>query len=115
MAITQGDPDDKRLRTSERKILIPQLMRERARKIKCIDEVQSFEKCCKSTGLLSPFQCKSETAKLKDCMGKWFYNDEYIQECTQIYLNERSEYRRTGISKKQKQRMAAEQEEANKT
>lgn len=90
-------------------------MRERARKIKCIDEVRSFEKCCKDTGVLSPFKCKLETANLKDCMAKWFFDDEYVKECTQIYLDQRSEYRRTGISKKQKQRMAVEQEEANNT
>lgn len=45
-------------------------------------------------------------------MGRWYYNEEFIQESTQIYLDERSEYRRTGISKKQKEQMAkAEKEE----
>lgn len=113
--ILQGDPDDKRLRTSERKVLIPQLLRKRAREVKCVPEVAEFEKCAKESGLLMPFQCRAPTDKLKECMKYWFYNDEFVNECTKMYLDERSEYRRTGISKKQKERLATEQQEANKT
>lgn len=92
---------------SERKILIPQLIRERARKVKCVDEVSAFEKCCKENGLLITFKCKEPTSKLKECMAHWFYNEDFNQECRNIYLEQRSEYRRTGISKKQKERLAA--------
>lgn len=105
-----GDPDDKRLRTSEIKVLIPQLIRKRTREVKCIPEVVEFEKCCKETGVLSPFKCRPQTNKLKECMAFWYYNKEFVKECTQIYLNERSEFRRTGITKKQKAQMAEEQQ-----
>lgn len=38
-------------------------------------------------------------------MGRWFYNQDFIKECTEIYLNERSEFRKTGIFKKQRGRL----------
>lgn len=109
----QGDPDDKHLRTSERKVLIPQLIRKRSREVKCLSEVKAFEQCAKDNGLLVTFKCGEVTDKLKECMAYWFYDEGFIKECTQIYLDERSEYRRTGISKKQKERMAAAGEEVN--
>lgn len=97
-----GDPNDRTLRTSERKILIPQLMRERARKVKCIPEVKEFEKCAQENGILMPFKCQPQNNKMKECLGYWFYNEDFQKECTDIYLSERSEYRRTGVSKKQR-------------
>lgn len=98
-----GDPDDKTLRTSEIKVLIPQIIRERARKIKCVPEVQQFEECCKKEGLLMTFRCKPQTNDLKKCMGHWFHDTQFNEECTQFYLDQRSEYRRTGIQKKKRQ------------
>lgn len=44
-------------------------------------------------------------------MAFWYYNEEFVKECTQLYLDERSEFRRTGISKKQKARMTAEEQQ----
>lgn len=82
--------------------------------MKCVSEVAEFEKCAKESGILMPFKCRAPTDKLKECLAYWFHNEEFVNECTQMYLDERSEYRRTGISKKQKERMAAQQE-ANKT
>lgn len=80
-------------------------MRERARKLKCIPEVKEFEKCAQENGLLMPFKCQSQNSTMKDCLAYWFYNEEFKNECTQIYLDERSEYRRTGISKKERLRV----------
>lgn len=39
---------------------------------------------------------------MKACMEKWFYNQDFINECTEQYLRERTEFRTTGISKKQR-------------
>jgi len=39
---------------------------------------------------------------MKTCMNKWYYDQDFIKECTELYLEERSEYRRTGIPKKHK-------------
>lgn len=49
------------------------------------------------------FQCKPETNDLKECMGRWFFDEQFNEECKQIYLDQRSEYRRTGISKKKRE------------
>lgn len=84
-------------------MLIPQIVRERARKFKCVPEVEKFEECCKKEGLMMSFRCKPQTSDLKVCMGRWFYDEQFNEECKQIYLDQRSEYRRTGISKKKRQ------------
>lgn len=103
----EGDPEDKTLRVSERKILIPQLIRERARKVKCVEEVAAFQQCAKDNGLLVTFNCRQPTEKLKECLAYWFHDAEFNNECKQIYLEQRTEYRTTGVSKKQKERQAA--------
>ena len=52
-------------------IKIPQIMRDRAKKEKCIKEVSRFSDCCKSSGLLMTFKCKGESDELKKCMDRW--------------------------------------------
>lgn len=69
--IFTGDPEDTRLRKVELTIKIPQIMRDRAKKEKCIKEVSQFSDCCKSSGLLMTFKCKGESDELKKCMDRW--------------------------------------------
>jgi COX assembly protein 1 len=95
-----GDPDDKSLRKVEKEVLIPQVMRDRAKKEKCQDLVGEFESCCKGSSIFMIFKCREENDKLKACLGNWYKDETYIRECTEIYLNERSEFRRTGLQKK---------------
>jgi COX assembly protein 1 len=45
-------------------------------------------------------KCREQNNILKSCIGSWYKNEQFINECTEIYLNERSEYRRTGLQKK---------------
>lgn len=97
-----GDPDDKFLRKVEKEVLIPKIMRDRAKIEKCTEVVANFEKCCKASGLAMVVKCRKENSALQECLTKWYRDETFIEECTQIYLNERSEYRRTGITKKQK-------------
>lgn len=85
-------------------------MRERSKKVKCLAEVREFEQCALDNGILLPFKCQPQNHKMKDCLGYWFNNEAFKEECTQIYLDERSEYRRTGISKKQQLRAEAERQ-----
>ncbi|XP_076302096.1 COX assembly mitochondrial protein homolog [Lasioglossum baleicum] len=94
-----GDPDDKFLRKIEKDVLIAEKVREKARKEKCAEEVKEFSKCCKEASFLMPFKCKQENTVLLTCLGKWFHDPTLREECTQEYLEERSEYRRTGINK----------------
>lgn len=39
---------------------------------------------------------------MKECLTYWYRNPEFVNKCTEEYLDERSEYRRTGIKKKDK-------------
>ncbi|XP_055681784.1 COX assembly mitochondrial protein homolog [Lutzomyia longipalpis] len=95
-----GDPDDKSLRKVEIEVLIPKIMRDRARAEKCTEEVAAFESCCKDKGLLMVISCRKENDKLKNCLTKWYQDEVFKSECRQIYLDERTEFRRTGIMKK---------------
>ncbi|KAJ0174636.1 hypothetical protein K1T71_009744 [Dendrolimus kikuchii] len=94
-----GDPDDRSLRKVEKEVLIPKLIRDKAKKEKCTTEVSEFEKCCKDSSLLMVVKCRKENSSLKDCLSSWYNNNEFKQLCTEEYLKERSEYRRTGVKK----------------
>lgn len=59
-----------------------------------------FNECCLDNGIKMIIKCRKQNDKMKECMKEWYYNDVFIKECTEEYLNERSEYRKTGIPKK---------------
>ncbi|KAK7475584.1 hypothetical protein BaRGS_00033173 [Batillaria attramentaria] len=101
-----GDPDDKSLRNVEKEVLIPQKMKEKAKHEKCTAEVKDFGECAKESGVLLPFKCRAVAKKLEQCLTSWYQNPEFVEQCTQEYLNERSEYRRTGIKQKIKKKDA---------
>lgn len=92
-------------------VLIPKIMRDRAKTEKCTAIVADFEKCCKGAGIAMVVKCRTENTALKECLAKWYKDEDFVKECTEIYLNQRSEYRRTGI--RQKDRLAAENQEKN--
>lgn len=94
-----GDPKDETLRKVEVEVLIPKLIREKAKTLKCVKEVSEFEQCCKDSSLLMVVKCRDQNSALKECLGNWYRNDEFKQLCTEEYLKDRSEYRRTGIKK----------------
>ncbi|KAJ2945635.1 hypothetical protein O0L34_g462 [Tuta absoluta] len=94
-----GDPDDRTLRKVEVEVVIPKIMREKAKTEKCPKEVADFEKCCKDSALLMVVTCRKENSALKACLSSWYENQEFRSICTEQYLKERSEYRRTGIKK----------------
>ncbi|XP_018576540.1 COX assembly mitochondrial protein homolog [Anoplophora glabripennis] len=98
-----GDPDDLSLRIVEKDVLIAKKMRDIARTEKCVKEVEQFTECCKSNQILMTFKCKQETAALKECLTRWYQDEDFKAKCTKEYLEERSEYRRTGIPQKQRQ------------
>lgn len=76
-------------------------MRERAKKEKCSSIVKEFENCCVSNGFSMLLKCRKESDEMKNCLKKWYEDKDFIKECTEIYLKDRSEYRQTGISKKE--------------
>lgn len=65
-----GEPDDRTLRKVEREVLIPKIMREKAKVEKCFDEVHAFESCCKDYSLLMVVTCRKQNDVLKNCLAK---------------------------------------------
>ena len=95
-----GDPEDRSLRRVEVEVLIPKIMRERARSTKCAEVADSFSKCCSENGLTMVYKCRTENDALKSCLTRWYEDAGFRQECTDIYLEERSAYRATGLKAK---------------
>ncbi|XP_055917795.1 COX assembly mitochondrial protein homolog [Eupeodes corollae] len=95
-----GDPNDRSLRKVEVEVLIPKIMRDRAKADQCLKEVKSFEGCCRDNSIMMVINCRKQNDELKQCLSKWYTNETFKAECKEIYLKERSEYRATGIPKK---------------
>jgi COX assembly protein 1 len=45
-------------------------------------------------------KCRNQNNRLKSCLNDWYNNQQFRDYVTQLYLNERAEYRRTGVQKK---------------
>ena len=52
--------------------------------------------------LLMVFHCQPINNALKDCLSKWYTDDEFKDYCKELYLKKRSAYRATGIKIKAK-------------
>lgn len=85
--------------------MVPKKMRDIAKVEKCTEQVQKFSACCAQNNVLMVFSCQKENSELKECLSQWYKDEDFKKRCTEEYLNERSEYRRTGITQKQKQRL----------
>ncbi|XP_071447522.1 COX assembly mitochondrial protein homolog [Hetaerina americana] len=102
-----GDPDDRSLRKVEIEVLVPKVMREKAKAEKCPDEVKAFTECCRESSYAMVLLCRKENSRLKECLTQWYENEEFRNQCTEEYLRERSEYRRTGFVKKHREFLKA--------
>ncbi|XP_026228720.1 COX assembly mitochondrial protein homolog [Anabas testudineus] len=93
------------LRHVEKDVLIPKLMREKAKE-RCADKVQAFSHCCKETGLLMAFKCQEENSALKECLTLHYKDPAFFEECKKQYIQEKLEFERTGIpAKNRKQKL----------
>jgi len=95
-----GDPNDKSLRKVENEIMIPKMMRQMAKSEKCTQFVKDFEECCKNASFFMVIKCRTQNNRLKGCLSEWYNNQQFRDYVTQLYLDERAEYRRTGVQKK---------------
>ncbi|KAG2465044.1 COXM1 protein, partial [Polypterus senegalus] len=98
----RGQPrwyEEPALRHVEKDVLIPKLMREKARQ-RCSEKVQDFTHCCQESGFLMVLKCREENAALKGCLISHYKDPHLFEECKQEYLQEREEYRKTGIPAK---------------
>jgi COX assembly mitochondrial protein 1 len=85
-------------------------MREKAKIEKCFEEVAAFESCCKKDSLLMVITCRKQNDALKTCLGRWYQDEAFKSECTDIYLKERSIFRSTGMQKKHRDYLAKQKE-----
>ncbi|XP_053875891.1 COX assembly mitochondrial protein homolog isoform X1 [Malaclemys terrapin pileata] len=98
-----GDLEEEpELRHVEKDVLIPKMMREKAREL-CSDKVQAFTKCCQESGFLMVVKCQQENAALKECLTTYYNDPAFYEECKIEYLKQREEFRATGIPAKQRQ------------
>nr|XP_058933416.1 COX assembly mitochondrial protein homolog isoform X1 [Kogia breviceps] len=89
------------LRHVEKDVLIPKIMREKARE-RCSEQVQDFTKCCKDSGILMVVKCRKENSALKECLTAYYNDPAFYEECKMEYLKEREEFRKTGIPTKKR-------------
>ncbi|XP_043364934.1 COX assembly mitochondrial protein homolog isoform X4 [Dermochelys coriacea] len=97
-----GTAEEPELRHVEKDVLIPKMMREKARE-RCSDKVQAFTKCCQESGFLMVVKCQQENAALKECLTTYYNDPAFYEECKIEYLKQREEFRVTGIPAKQRQ------------
>lgn len=96
-----GDPNDKTLRIVEREQIIPKRMRKLVKEL-CADKEKEFYECCKRNQWTFWRYCKKERKEAADCEISYFQDPEFVQKCTEDYIVDRSEYRRTGLSHKKR-------------
>ena len=103
------------MRKVEKEVIIPEKIRAKAKSF-CQDEINgmkwisnfqsnkllwyfdlAFGECCNRNGFLMILKCRTENNRRTECLGKYYKDERLIKECTEEYLNERSEFRRTGI------------------
>ncbi|XP_043113641.1 COX assembly mitochondrial protein homolog [Puntigrus tetrazona] len=94
--------EEPELRHVEKDVLIPKLMREKAKE-RCSEHVHEFNRCCKDTGFLMVFKCQEENAALKQCLTQHYQDPAFFDECKREYLREKVEYQQTGIPAKNRQ------------
>lgn len=97
--------EEPRLRHVELDVLIPKMMREKAKE-RCSELVEAFNVCCKDSGFLMVLKCREQNSALKECLTKHYKDPDFFEECKQEYIREKQEYERTGIpAKNRKQKV----------
>ncbi|KAL4218341.1 Mitochondrial aspartate/glutamate carrier protein [Mactra antiquata] len=104
-----GDPNDRSLRTVEADTLIHKLMREKSEEL-CNHHRIALSECLKDCGnnFIKMISCKKYNRDLKMCQHEWFQDENFKKEMTEKYLDSRAEYRRTGLTKPQREKREKE-------
>ncbi|XP_019946626.1 COX assembly mitochondrial protein homolog [Paralichthys olivaceus] len=87
------------LRHVEKDVLIPKMMREKAKE-RCVEKVQAFGNCCKDSGFFMVFKCREENSALKECLTQHYRDPVFFEECKQEYIQEKMQFEKTGIPMK---------------
>lgn len=91
--------DEIQLRHVEKDVLIPKMMREKAKE-RCVEKVEAFNHCCKDSGFLMVFKCREQNAALKECLTIHYRDPVFFELCKQEYIQEKLEFLRTGVAPK---------------
>lgn len=70
--------------------------------------MRAYGECAKREQLMLPFRCREVAEEMRQCLQGWYDKPEFQQEAREEYLKDRAEYRRTGITRKQKARLQEE-------
>ncbi|OTF82159.1 COX assembly mitochondrial protein-like protein [Euroglyphus maynei] len=97
-----GDPSDQTLRKVEIEVMIPKLVRERSKVLKCSEQKKAFDQCCLDNAMAMVFRCREENRQYQQCLNFWFNDKQFVNECKEIYLKQRAEFRSTGIKRNRK-------------
>lgn len=99
--------EELKLRHVETDVLIPKMMREKA-KVLCAEKVEAFNLCCKDSGLFMVLKCREQNAALKGCLTVHYKDPAFFEECKREYIQEKMEFKKTGIpSKNRTQKLPA--------
>ncbi|PIK40244.1 putative COX assembly mitochondrial protein-like [Apostichopus japonicus] len=93
------EEDENFLRKVEINVLIPKKIREKAR-VECKEYVDAFTECCSSSGIGMVVKCRKQNTTLKACLTKYYHDPEFFEMCKKEYLEERKNFRETGIKQK---------------
>lgn len=94
------NPAEQHLRHVEKDVLIPTIMREKAKE-RCSEQVQDFTKCCKEPEILVVVKCQRENPALKECLTAFYNNPAFYSE-RNVDTEEREEFGETGIPTKER-------------
>uniref|UniRef100_A0A3B3UHK6 COX assembly mitochondrial protein n=1 Tax=Poecilia latipinna TaxID=48699 RepID=A0A3B3UHK6_9TELE len=80
------------LRHVEKDVLIPKMMREKARE-RCAERVEAFNSCCKESGFFMVF---------KLFLHNFLHHSDpaFFEECKRQYIEEKLDFQKTGIPAK---------------
>ena len=102
------DPDPS-LRKVEKDVLIPKIMRDLSRTEDCAASVKDFNECVRQfepgswKSYLTFKYCKTENAKMLECMNKKFTDYNFYLKCKKIYLDEKKLFDYTNVIKKDRE------------
>lgn len=62
----------------------------------------AFDQCCLDNAMAMVFKCREENNRYQQCLNHWFNDKQFVNECKEIYLKQRAEFRSTGIKRNRK-------------
>uniref|UniRef100_A0AC35FHY8 COX assembly mitochondrial protein n=1 Tax=Panagrolaimus sp. PS1159 TaxID=55785 RepID=A0AC35FHY8_9BILA len=98
-----GDPEDRTLRKIEADVVIPNRMNTKIEKELCHDLFMGLVNCMRHEGgAYGLYKCTEERDVFNACKKEKFLDPKFRQECTEEYIHDRAEARRTGLTPKER-------------